>query len=529
MSAQNIPSELILQIFKHLTKSKDFFNCALTCKAWSYHALELLWYKPSLTKSSTWVQFCNVLCAPKPVLFPYRTFIRRLNLSALSTEVTDDFLACLNVCERLERITLTGCSSLTDEGLVALLSGSACNNLVSMDLSYIANVTDVTITLIADNCPRLQGLNLSMCKEDMEHAVGVTDAGIVRLAKRCTGLRRIKLNNCSKLTDTSAIALAEHCPALLEIDLMNCSITNGSLHAIFARCRELREFRLNQCTKLNDAAFTHSVLAKPYPSGTYYEQLRILDLTAVESVTDLAVRQIVQSAPKLRNLVLNKCSHVSDDSVQAICRLGRYLHYLHLGHCGQLTDQSVVQLARHCTRIRYLDLACCSQLTDRSVVELATLQKLKRIGLVKCNNITDESIYALTNHVRIANSLERVHLSYCGKLSLRAITQLLNFCHRLTHLSLTQVTAFLRPDIQQFCRPAPKDFSQQQRNVFCVFSDDGVHELRKYLSTLMPMPGEYRVPRPYLESIHPNTLPAASLADDVDRADRDGFTDVAEE
>jgi len=32
---------------------------------------------------------------------------------------------------------------------------------------------------------------------------------------------------------------------------------------------------------------------------------------------------------------------------------------------------------------------------------------------------------------------------------------LLNNCPKLTHLSLTGVQAFLRPDLEEFCREAP--------------------------------------------------------------------------
>ena len=75
-----------------------------------------------------------------------------------------------------------------------------------------------------------------------------------------------------------------------------------------------------------------------------------------------------------------------------------------------------------------------------SVMKLATLPKLKRIGLVKCANITDESVYALARanqrqrvrrdadgnpipgeHYSSSShsSLERVHLSYCTNLTLQ--------------------------------------------------------------------------------------------------------------
>jgi F-box and leucine-rich repeat protein GRR1 len=129
-------------------------------------------------------------------------------------------------------------------------------------------------------------------------------------------------------------------------------------------------------------------------------------------------------------------------------------------------------LVSSCNRIRYIDLGCCVHLTDLSVTKLAQLPKLRRIGLVKCSNITDDSVYALAHAQRPrhravgehgvditsyypGSSLERVHLSYCTNLTLKSVVVLLNNCHKLTHLSLTGVQAFLRSDLEAFCREAP--------------------------------------------------------------------------
>jgi F-box and leucine-rich repeat protein GRR1 len=128
--------------------------------------------------------------------------------------------------------------------------------------------------------------------------------------------------------------------------------------------------------------------------------------------------------------VLAKCRQITDRAVQAVTRLGKNLHYIHLGHCNRITDMGVSQLVRACTRIRYLDLACCTTLTDASITQCANLPKLKRIGLVKCNNITDRSIRALARpRAReypgappLSSSLERVHLSYCTQLSVQVRT-----------------------------------------------------------------------------------------------------------
>lgn len=129
-------------------------------------------------------------------------------------------------------------------------------------------------------------------------------------------------------------------------------------------------------------------------------------------------------------------------------------------------------------------MACCTEITDKSVIELSHLPKLKRIGLVKCSNLTDISLMALSTHVRTSSSLERIHLSYCNQLSVRAISRLLNVCLKLNHLSLTNVPSFLRNDLQVFCRPPPKEFSELQRRPFCVYSGKGVQDLKQYLNTL---------------------------------------------
>jgi len=273
--------------------------------------------------------------------------------------------------------------------------------------------------------------------------------------------------------------LAKNCSHLLELDLTNChQITNEAIHPVFENCTQLRELRLACCTNLTDKSFTKTMPA-------LYEQLRVLDLTSCALITDQTLLKIAHSTPKLRNLVLAKCGNITDEGVCHITRLGKHLHYLHLGHCSRITDSSITHLARNCTRLRYLDLACCTQLTDASVFELSHLPKLRRIGLVKCALITDQAIYALIEHRVVQHTLERVHLSYCVNLTVPAVLELVNSCFRLTHLSLTGVPAFLRSDVQQFCRPPPKEFTPHQRQVFCVFSGKGVKELKQYLNLVI--------------------------------------------
>ncbi|KAI1463399.1 RNI-like protein [Daldinia caldariorum] len=530
-----LPSEILISIFSRINSPGELLNCMLTCKRWARNVVEILWHRPTCTSWTKHRSICATLGLEKPY-FTYTDFVKRLNLAALADKVSDGSVMPLAVCTRVERLTLTNCKDLTDVGLMPLVRSN--KNLLALDISGDNNITERSIVTIAENCRRLQGLNVSNCKQ-------ISNESMVQLAESCKYIKRLKLNDCQQLNDSAIIAFANNCPNILEIDLHQCAnIGNEPVTALLAKGRALRELRLANCDLIDDGAF----LSLP---SKIYEHLRILDLTSCTRLTDRAVEKIIEVAPRLRNLVLAKCSNITDAAVYAISRLGKNLHYVHLGHCRNITDEAVKRLVHSCNRIRYIDLGCCTHLTDESVVQLARLPKLKRIGLVKCSSITDESMYALAGanrhaqsrrtaagnnssrrHDYPAGSLERVHLSYCTNLTLPSIIRLLNCCPKLTHLSLTGVPAFLRDDLDMFCRDAPPDFTEHQRAVFCVFSGQGVMGLRNYLNT-HPEFAEYHMHQPtVLTSRRPVQINQdvaqgqhSSLVP-LPTSDMDGFDDV---
>ncbi|KAF9691080.1 hypothetical protein EKO04_011007 [Ascochyta lentis] len=470
-----LPAELMIAVFAKLASPVDLKNCMLVSKDWSRNAVGLLWHRPSTNK---WSSVKSVIRTIRTAdsFFDYSSLIKRLNLSALGSEVSDGTLGPLHNCKRIERLTLTNCTKLTDLSLVAMLEDN--RSLLALDVTSVESISDQTMYALAKNAIRLQGLNITNCKK-------ITDQSLEAVAKSCKHLKRLKLNGCSQLSDKCIIAFALHCRYILEIDLHDCkNLEDDSITTLITEGPHLRELRLAHCWKITDQAFLR------LPTEATYESLRILDLTDCGELQDHGVQRIVGAAPRLRNLVLAKCRNITDRAVMAITRLGKNLHYIHLGHCSRITDTGVAQLVKLCNRIRYIDLACCTNLTDASVTQLASLPKLKRIGLVKCAAITDRSILALAKPKQMGSSgpiqpsvLERVHLSYCTNLTLQGIYALLNNCPRLTHLSLTGVQAFLRDDLLVYCREAPPEFNEHQRDVFCVFSGVGVQRLRQFLNT----------------------------------------------
>ncbi|KIK67956.1 hypothetical protein GYMLUDRAFT_155017 [Collybiopsis luxurians FD-317 M1] len=488
-----LPPELLIHILKHI-HSRDLVSALQVCRTWCECSVELLWHKPYLNKYATVEKMARLLAIPDQT-FTYPSFVRRLNFLLVSKDLRDDIFCHFGKCDRLERLTLVNCNQLSQAALVQTLPSFP--NLVAVDLTGVTNTSDEAIVGLASAAERLQGINLTGCKH-------VSDEGVLALASNCPLLRRVKLSGLEDLTDKPLRALVKSCPLLLEIELSNCKlVTDATIRDVWLYSTHMREMRLAQCSELTDNAFPAPIrrdsksvsepTPNPFPLHTAresadlppliinrsFENLRMLDLTACSKVTDEAIEGIVSHAPKIRNLVLSKCTLLTDRSVENICKLGRHLHYLHLGHASKITDASVRTLARSCTRLRYVDFANCNLLTDMAVFELAGLPKLRRIGLVRVHQLTDEAVFALAERHA---TLERIHLSYCDQISVMAIHFLLQKLHKLTHLSLTGVTAFRQPELQRFCRAAPADFNSAQQNAFCVFSGAGVVQLRAYLT-----------------------------------------------
>ncbi|ABN67173.2 protein required for glucose repression and for glucose and cation transport [Scheffersomyces stipitis CBS 6054] len=470
-SLLRLPTEVLLQVFHHLDR-KDLFNLLTVCQEFADLIIEILWFRPNMQNDSSFKKIKDIMQLPSSKThWDYRQFIKRLNLSFMTKLVDDELLSLFIGCPKLERLTLVNCTKLTRNPITQVLHN--CEKLQSIDLTGVTDIHDDIINALARNCVRLQGLYAPGCGN-------VSEEAILNLLESCPMLKRVKFNNSNNISDESILKMYDNCKSLVEIDLHNCpKVTDKYLKKIFLDLSQLREFRISNAPGITDKLF------ELLPEGFYLEKLRIIDISGCNAITDKLVEKLVLCAPRLRNVVLSKCIQISDASLRALSQLGRSLHYIHLGHCGLITDFGVASLVRACHRIQYIDLACCSQLTDWTLVELANLPKLRRIGLVKCSLITDSGILELVRRRGEQDCLERVHLSYCTNLTIGPIYLLLKSCPKLTHLSLTGISSFLRREITQYCRDPPPDFTEMQKAQFCVFSGNGVNQLRNYLNQVM--------------------------------------------
>jgi len=369
-----------------------------------------------------------------------------------------------------------------------------CRRLESVVLSGVPDTSDKTIVRLARDNPNIQGLDLTGCRY-------VSDVSILELVSQAPPLQWLQLSGVV-LTDAAVSAIAKTFSKLVELELCDEPLVSAvSVRDIWTYSRKLRVLRLARCPLLIDKALpspmkkggqlsTGSDKPLPHRPSTWPDgmpalilrhtavDLRVLDLSYCTKLTDDGIEGVLVHAPSLHTLSLAGCTNLTDRTVENICKIGVQLGALTLAHMWRVTDAGIVKLARACLELKSVDLAFCRLLTDMSVFELAGLEKLHRLVLVRVPKLTDNAVYHLGDHAR---SLERLHLSYCDRVSLRAIHHLLRNAPRLNHLTATGVPSARRMGLSRFSDRAPESLDGDQPSAFRVFSGQNIRALCRFL------------------------------------------------
>ena len=185
-----LPAELIIHVFSQLPSQRDVLTCMLVSKAWARNSVDLLWYRPT---TSRWPNLLNVIntVSKRDGFFAYHDAIKRLNLGQLKAEhgdgkveISDGIVLAFAMCKRIERLTLPGCVYLTDLSLADLIQDN--QSLMAIDISDLELISGVTMQTVADNCYKLQGLNVTGCK-------GISNDSLVSVAENCRRLKRVSI------------------------------------------------------------------------------------------------------------------------------------------------------------------------------------------------------------------------------------------------------------------------------------------------------------------------------------------------
>ncbi|ODV92916.1 hypothetical protein CANCADRAFT_30926 [Tortispora caseinolytica NRRL Y-17796] len=473
----DLPPEVIHSIVSYINEPNDLFHTMLMCKALTAPCIRELWTHPLLSTYDDLQGIIKILNSDHCIM-PYHKIIRRLKLDRLGKEITDEDLIKIAKCTSLDYVHMPLCQNIKGHGLQCILVRNS--KISHLDLTDGMNIKCESLSYIG-RCTELLTLTLTRC-------INLDDNTLYGIVSKCPNLRRLDVKGCDLITWRSIEAVTRLCPLLKSFSFGNIqfSLPAEMLETILIRLTTLRELNLSLIRSLSNQTLSN------LPVGVTFRKLRIIDLSGCSDLSDQGVLHIVQSAPCLSRVSLGKCN-LTDKGLSYLSKLASELHLVSLAHCTAITDEGVNVLVRSCTRIRYLDFTSCIHLTDNCVRSISELPKLRRLGLVRCGRITDTSLYFLRRRTFAENTLERLHLSYCERLSIPGLLELLNCAPRLRHISLTGIPAFMRRDIIKFSRTSLDGLTQHQRQLFCVIIGEEVKALRNYLQTISMPTGPFGI------------------------------------
>ncbi|XP_067853757.1 F-box/LRR-repeat protein 20 [Heptranchias perlo] len=120
--------------------------------------------------------------------------------------------ASLSVLTCLKELNLTACTKLTDSSISKEIR---FEELKTLSLSMVREITDESIVSIATHCRSLERLSLSHCDQ-------LTDQGMIAAASHMKRLTHLDISCCNKITDQTLDVLSQECKWLKSLDVSMC-------------------------------------------------------------------------------------------------------------------------------------------------------------------------------------------------------------------------------------------------------------------------------------------------------------------
>lgn len=239
------------------------------------------------------------------------------------------------IAPSIQHLDLTGCYSLSADALleVTKLWG---HSLKALNLEFCSTLAQ-TIHLSVPSTSYLLLQKLSLANTP------VTDLGVRFFAARAPDLVDIILQGCSNITDISMSAIAQFCKQVRVLNLSNCDkITNYSVQIIAQEvASHLQELNLNECRQITGCVLDYLAyycpnIKKLYLRDTSICGSEVASLCDAWSLTELNIHglnisdsdliSITASQPHLEILDVSFCNNVTESGLREILSQNKNLH-----------------------------------------------------------------------------------------------------------------------------------------------------------------------------------------------------------
>ncbi|KAL0712364.1 hypothetical protein Bca4012_019342 [Brassica carinata] len=386
-----LSDQLLLRVFSKLPIS-DHLSTSLVCKRWLFlhgrlvQSLKLLDWQflesgrlfarfPRLTEIDTVTSSCIRLAPNSGVLLTVKpSSFFSLPISSSSTTHDDDLSSVVDpdrilqlIAQKypnLRRIAVLGAS---EYGLATLsdtcrtlqeLELHSCGDLSLKGVSGCVNLQVMKLTAAARRM--MDGLNFNSSSS----SVVVSDIGLTILAQNCKRLVKLELCGCEGSYD-GVKAIGECCQMLEELTFQDHRMDAGWLAAL-SFCANLKTLRLRSCKSIDsDPGLDEHLGVCPMLQELHLERCHLRDMKSTKSLFLVCAH--------VQDIVLRNCWGFHDD-LFAFASLCRRVKLLYLEHCSLLTTGGLESVLLSWKCLQRLMVVSCSKIKDNEVTpELASL------------------------------------------------------------------------------------------------------------------------------------------------------------
>ncbi|XP_050209197.1 uncharacterized protein LOC126659910 [Mercurialis annua] len=157
--------------------------------------------------------------------------------------INDSSLEAIGSMNCIISLNLEACSLITDHGLKFLVTGSSSRTLKKLNLAECDRVTDLGVWLLK-GLVCLEELNLAECGPKVTNTGGVAIASIPTL-------RKLNISWLINVTDVSIVLIARSCRSLVSLDLTGCEMVTDAGVCLFAEHECLESLILTSCYNIS--------------------------------------------------------------------------------------------------------------------------------------------------------------------------------------------------------------------------------------------------------------------------------------
>ncbi|CAO3657133.1 unnamed protein product [Mucor hiemalis] len=260
--------------------------------------------------------------------------------------------------------------------------------------------------------------------------IQLTGHGLRTLAEYCPNLQVLVIKDCRGLSAASIGFLLQKSQQLRILDVSGLdTIKTSTLTTIKPSLSKLEKLNMNWCRNITGPGLLSMISAS--------NNLSHLKLNGCPQLDDDTMSSLGKLLPNLSHLCLAACSSLTDSGMLAFLKNSSQLTHLNLSSCARLSDATLRNLALYSPNVTHLELAGCVLMTDQGFIFLSPrLRTLVHLDLEDLQQITDVTVRSIATH---QPDLKRLCLSSCNQLSDESISHLVlegTTCHKLQHIEL---------------------------------------------------------------------------------------------